>query len=207
VAIAPVVLLIGVVILPYIEDVTDTEAIAGKFADDPNRVAWGAIVLAISLGLGFLAVFAIRLHLKEAGEALWSFVAVPLIVLGGIAFALQAGMYLATAPIESSGGDVRAYLDDSESWIAPLVIAGGIVYGLGVLSLAVSVWRSKLLSQQLTWLTVAALVVSVVANFIPMGWAFYLFAVATLVGFWPVAYGIWGQSAPQATMQARPARP
>ena len=205
VAVAPVVLLIGVIVTPYVSDLTDTQEMADKFVNT-NRVAWGAIALALSMGLGFLAFFAIRLHLKEAGEALWSFVAVPLVVIGSMPFALQAGTYLAAVPVASSGGDVAAYLDDANSWVLPLAIVGVIMYALGLLAFAVSVRRSHLLSQQLTLLVVVALVVAALANFIPRGWAFYLTAIATIVAFWPLAYGIWGQPLPQPAMQTRPAR-
>lgn len=203
VALAPVVFLIGILTLPYLSDRTDTAATASKVAEDGMRSAWGIILLVASVVLTLLAVFSLRRHIEAAGERTWSFVAVPLIVAGGVGLAFMAGVYLAAVPLAAGGGDVVAYFEDAKAWIMPINIVAAGLFGLGWLSLAAAILRARVLVPERARVVALALVVLAVAQFLPWGWGLYLSGIALLVGLWPLAYELWAQTGNQPMRQAR----
>ncbi len=81
VAVAPVVVLIAFLYQPYIADFTDNAAFADEVAADTTRWAWSATIGAAGLALTALLIISLRSYLRAAGEQLWSFIAVPLVVV------------------------------------------------------------------------------------------------------------------------------
>ncbi len=191
VAIAPVLLLIGFLI-PYIGDITDNVEIATEIGGDTGRASWGFLIAAGSIALTILATFSLRYYLRAAGEDGWSFLMVPLVVVGAVTIAVAVtAQFFAVALISEAGGDAVAYLDAADDWFVPLFIAGGVIFGLGWLALAMSIYRSAVLSRELTTVVMIALIVVVAANFIPTGWGGYVLAIAAIVASWPLAYTMW----------------
>ena len=117
---------------------------------------------------------------------------VPLVVVGAVTIAVAVtAQFFAVALISEAGGDAVAYLDAADDWFVPLFIAGGVIFGLGWLALAMSIYRSAVLSRELTTVVMIALIVVVAANFIPTGWGGYVLAIAAIVASWPLAYTMW----------------
>jgi hypothetical protein len=203
IGIAPVLLLIGFLYLPYVSDWTDEAKIADKVADDSTRWAWANIILATSLGLMLASAVIIRMHLGEtAGEQRWGPLALLLLLVGGALF-LLASADLGAVYAAGAGQDLEAYTRSSQDWLALRMVAS-VIFGLGWLSLAMAIYKSRVLPKQQTWASVAGFVVLTVMLFVPMGWALYVAGVAAVVALWPMAYLLWAPSS-EGMMMSRPA--
>jgi hypothetical protein len=205
VAIAPVVVLIGFLYAPYVGDLTDSAAAADGVADDTTRWAWSRMVQVVGLALLPLLVFSVRSYLKAAGEQLWSFLAAPLVTVGAVLFAYITGLELGLAPVVEAGASAEAVIDATDPWFIPTLLVAAVIFGLGWLSLAAAIYRSKVLSRELTWVVIAALVALTVAIFIPTGWAFYVIGVGAIVASWPIAYQMWLETTETPVAAAGPA--
>ena len=189
-AIAPAVLLAGLVSHPYLPGPLPNDvAVAAAVASDAMR--WGLSHLTIGIGSGFLvlAFLAIRSYLREAGEERWSVPAVPFIVMGSTLFTLLPAMEFAPLAAAKTGGDVQAAQAALTPWFVPILVTGSAIFALGVLGFAVGVVRSRILSPWLTWLVVGALVVMAASRFVPFSEGqLYVHSVAAIVALWPLAY-------------------
>jgi hypothetical protein len=205
VAIAPAVLLFAFVYHPYIANLTDKAAVAAALGSDTMR--WGFSHLAVGLGSGLvvLAFLAIRSYLREAGEERWSVLALPFIVMGSMLFAFLPAMEIAMLAAAEEGADLQAVLTALDSWFSPILLTAAVIFALGVLGFAMGIVHSGVLSPQLTWLVVGALVVMAVARFVPLGAALYVGSLAGIVALWPLAYEMWKH--PEAARAAGQPRP
>jgi hypothetical protein len=110
VALAPAVMLAGLLAHPYVAILLDEAAIAEAIAADTTRWGLAHLTVGVASGLLVLAFLAIRSYLREAGEERWSPVALPFIVVGGTLFAVLPGMEFAPLAAAEAGGDVQAIL-------------------------------------------------------------------------------------------------
>jgi hypothetical protein len=205
VAISPAVLLAAFVYHPYIADLTDKAAVAEALASDTTR--WGLSHLAVAVGsaLVVLAFLAIRSHLRDAGEERWSILAFPLVVMGSMLFVLLPAMEIGTLAAAEAGADVQAVQTELDPWFSPILLAGAIVFGFGVLGFAIGILRSGVLSPRLTRLVVGALVVTAAARLVPFGAALYVGGGTAIVALWPLAHEMWNAARPAGQPRPVPA--
>ena len=192
--VAPAVILAGFLYQPYISDFTDVAEFGETVAAGPNRWLLSRVVLATGLVLLILAVFAIRLYLHEAGEDQWSFPAVPLVTVGASVFIFVLGFRgLAGWTIAERGGGAAGIAEffDKSTFADAAFPIGGVIFSLGLLSLAVAVKASGTLADSAARVVVIAIVINVIAGFIPMGWAIYITGFVGFAVFWPIAYQMW----------------
>lgn len=192
VALAPVAALIGFLWHPYIADVTDRAAVAAAVGAGATRWAGSHLLLAVAFALAVLAVFALRVYLRGAGEDRWSFVAVPFVTVGmALVIVVLGAEGVAASAVASVGGDVTAFLAEVEAWLTPTYLLGAALLAAGWLSLAMAVSRSHVLDRPWTGAVAAGLIALAVLAFLPFGWATIGSGVAAVVAFWPLAYRIW----------------
>ena len=191
VAIAPAVLLAGFVYHPYISPPTDPAAIATAATSDTTRWGLAHLTIAVGYGLLVLAFLAIRSYLREAGEERWSILALPFIVMGSTLFVVLTGMEIGLLAAVETGADVQAVQSALVPWFIPILLTGALSFALGILGFAMGIVRSGILSPQLTWIVVGALVVMAVARFVLLSVAPYVIAAAASVALWPLAYEMW----------------
>jgi len=195
VALAPVVLAAGFLLHPYVADFTDSAEAAAAVVSGPDRWAWAHVLIALGVVLTILAVFAIRLHLRNAGEDTWSFLTTGLITVGGGMLVALTGLEgLGGSVVAKAGGPVEAFYEAADEDWTWLFFVAIIVFSLGLLALAAAVRSSGVLSAASTWVVVAALIVGVIANFIPSSWATYVISAVAIVGFWILAASIWSST-------------
>jgi hypothetical protein len=203
VAVAPVVMLAGFVYHPYIPNLTDNTAVAEALVADTTR--WGLSHLAVAVGSGLLmlAFLAIRSYLREAGEERWSAPAVPFIIMGSTLFALLPAMEVGLLGAAGAGADIAAAQTSLDSWFLPILLAGGVLFLIGVFGFAKAITATGVLSPPLTWLIVAALILMALARFVPLGAQFYVGGAAGIMALWPLAYAMWAYRGAQHVPQLR----
>lgn len=193
---APAVTLAGLVYHPYIPGVLPNDvAVAAAVASDTTRWAIAHLLTAVGAGLLVLAFLAIRSCLRGAGEERWSLLGLPFIVIGSTLYALLPAMEFAPLAAAEVGADIQAIQGALGPWFLPILFTGALLFALGVVSFAVGIARSRILSRPLTRLVVGGLVIMTVARVVPLSTVqFYVQSAAGIVALWPLACVIWNQS-------------
>ena len=205
VAIAPAVLLAGLVSHPYIATLPDEAAVAAAATADTTRWGLAHVTVGVASGLVVLAFLAIRSYLRDAGEERWSILALPFI-MGGTLFALLPGMEFAPLAAAKTGADVQAVQAALAPWFLPILVTGAATFAVGVFAFAKGIADSRILSRRLSRLVVGALVVMALARLVPVGAVqFYVQGAAGIVALWPLAYEMWKH--PEAARPAGQPRP
>lgn len=189
VAIAPVVLLAGFVLHPYIGlGPPDQTAVATAVADHQTR--WGAahLVTGVGSGLLVLAFLAIRVQLRENSPERWSARGIPFIVMGSALYTFLPGMEFAPLAAAETGADVKGAAESLVAWFVPIHVIGALAFGAGVLAFRRGLADSGYLQGRTWQLVDCALVVMVVARVVPLaGVQFYVQGVAGVAALWPLA--------------------
>lgn len=204
VAIAPAVLLAGLVHHPYLPRLPDPAAVAAAVTSDTTRWGLSHITVGVGSGLTVLAFLAIRSYLREAREERWSVLALPFIVMGSTLFTLLPGMEFAPLVAAEAGGDVVGAQVALARWFVPILFTGAATFALGVLGFAIGIVRSGVLSPGVTRLVVGALAVVAAARFVRLGAVqFYVQGAAAVVALWPLAYEMWKHAEARPVEQPR----
>jgi hypothetical protein len=170
------------------------DRLAAAVAADPTHWAISHLGVALGSGLLALAFLALRGYLRDAGEARWSALGLPFVLMGCVLYALLPAMEFAPYAAVRAGADVAAVQAALIPWFVPILLVGAVVFAVGVAGFAIGIVRSGMLSGTLTWLVVGALVVLAATRFFPVGAAqLYVGPAAALVALWPLAFVIRGE--------------
>ncbi|MGH3133078.1 MAG: hypothetical protein ACRDNY_04955 [Gaiellaceae bacterium] len=207
VAVAPAVLLAGVLYHPYLSGFFDSGELAAAVESDTTR--WGLAHLAVAIAYGLLAVafVAVRSYLRKAGEHRWSNIALPFVVLGCTMFAVQAGMEFGPLAAAEAGGDVEQTQEELVPWVIPTVAIGALAFTLGILGFAKGIADTGVVSPGVAKLVVGALVVTAAVRFLPLGETLYVHGVAGVAALWPLAAAMWSRPEPHVVDEPRAAPP
>lgn len=186
--IAPVVLLAGILAHPFVRSYLDTSVVAEAVRGAPGRWALSHLLIAVGLGLLLVAVTVIRREFRDAGEQRWSVVAMPLLFVGATLLGALVGSEVTLAAVATSGQDVLAVLEASETSITPLYLGGALLFAAGWVSLAVAFRRAPILPSVQNGVAVVALIVIPIGLFVPQTSGAYAYGVALLVPNWLIGY-------------------
>jgi hypothetical protein len=172
VALAPAVMLAGLLAHPYIATLPDT-------------TYWGLVHLTatVASGLLVLASLAIRSYLRgEAGEERWSILTLPFIVMGGTLFAVLPGMELAPLAAAKADADAETAQTALAPWFIAIMVTGAITFAVGVFAFAKGIANNRVLSRRLTLVVGGALVVLAISRLVLVGAVhFYVQGAADIV--------------------------
>lgn len=194
--VAPVVLAAGLVYHPSVAVLTDTDAIAAAAAVDTTRWAVAHLAVGVGAGLLMLAFLTIRSHLRDAGEDRWSRIGLPFVVFGGTLYAMVQAMEFASLAAAETGGDVAGAQAAIGPWMLPTNLIGALALAVGVVSFAVAIARSAILSRPATTVVVTALTALALARFVPLGAVqFYVVSALSIIALWPLGIAMARQPA------------
>jgi hypothetical protein len=193
VALAPVVVLAGFALHPYIgAGLPDQTAVAVAATDHTTRWGLAHVTVGIGSGLLVLAFLAIRARLRETGPERWSARGVPLIVVGSAVYTLLPGMEMAPLAAAEAGVDVESVAEALVPWFVPLHVLGALAFGAGVVAFARGIADSGILGGALCRIVVGALGVTAIARLVPLTTVqFYVQGAAGVVALWPLALVMW----------------
>ena len=206
VALAPVVLLAGFALHPYIgAGLPDQAAVAAAATDHSTRWGLAHITIGIGSGLLVLAFLAIRVRLKETGLERWSARGVPLIVVGSALYTLLPGMEMAPLAAAEAGVDVESVGEALVPWFLPIHVFGALAFGAGVVAFGRGIADTGILRSTLSRIVVGALGVTAMARFVPLSVVqFYVQGAAGVVAMWPLAFVMWKPPVQHLAREARP---
>ena len=182
----PVVLTIGIVLIPVVTDYTDHH-LPEQAVEQTVRWFAGHIVAAIGFGLAVLAVGSIDRHLQLTSRSL------PRVTLPGVA--VGAGLYAAglgadgigPLAVRSAGYSPVIFFDGSSLWVNGIFIAATLVFAIGLLSLVIGSIQQELLRGWSRYVSLVSAIIFVGAPAILSGWALYGVALAAFGVFVPFA--------------------
>jgi len=182
----PVVLTIGIVLIPVVTDYTD-HRLPEQAVEQTVRWFAGHIVAAIGFGLAVLAVGSIDRHLQLTSRSL------PAVTLPGVA--VGAGLYAAglgadgigPLAVRSAGYSPVIFFDGSSLWVNGIFIAATLVFAIGVLSLVIGSIQRELLRGWSRYVSLVSAIIFVGAPAILSDWALYGVALAAFGVFVPFA--------------------
>ena len=191
VAAAPLTLLVGFLIRPYLSNPRDPLVNAEALMSGPNRWLVAHFIIAAGLVLTVLSILAIRFWLSSCGEDVWSFIAVTLVATGATGLVLVVGYDgLGGWATADAGGDAEAYFASGRSLEGPLFVVAAGLLGLGLLAMAAGVTKSAALGRLATRAVIAGVAIAVAVPVVPVGWAVYVQSIAAGVASWPIAWQI-----------------
>lgn len=193
-AVAPLALLAGALVHPYLGGVPDTAALAQAVAANPTRWGIAHIVIGVGIALALLLFFAVRVHLHDKGEDVWSFWATPLATIGLGLVGFMVGAEGVGGRGAAALGDVQTFFEQVMAWAVPLYLTANVLLGFGLLGFAKGVSTSGILAKNATRIVWAGAVIATVALFLPTGWAAHLVSVGMLAFAWPLAEHLWSES-------------
>ena len=196
--VAPGLLFAALVAHPFIGgQLPNDKAIAEEVAAGMTRWAVVHLTVSVASALIILAFLAVRSYLHRAGEDRFSTFGMPFVVIGSTLFAVLPGMEFAPLAVAESGGtttEIAAAQDSIIGWFTAVLVAGALMFAIGVLSFARAISIASLGSLGLTRVVVAALVAMALSRFVPLAAVqFYVQGIATIVALWLLAYAVWTQ--------------
>ena len=185
----PVVLTIGIVLIPVVTDYTD-HRLAEQAVEQTVRWFAGHTIAAIGFGLAVLAVGSIDRHLQLASRALPG-LTLPCVAVGGGLYAAGLGADgLGPLAVRSAGYSPVNFFDGSTMWVTGTFMAAVLVFGIGLLRLVIGSIRLGLLRGWSRYVSFVSVLIFMGAPAIPSGWALYGVAVAAFGVFVPFAVEI-----------------
>ena len=185
----PVVLAIGIVLIPVVADYSDHE-LAEQAVGQTARWFSGHLIAAMGFALSIMAVVSIDRHLRLSSRPLPA-MTLPCIAVGAGLYAAGLGADgIGPVAVRSEGYSPSVFFDGSGLWVTGVFIAGTILFGIGLLSLVIGSIRLGLLRGWSRHAAFVSALVFMVAPAIPSGWALYGVAVAVFGVFVPFALAV-----------------
>lgn len=185
----PVVLTIGIVLIPVVTDYTD-HRLAEQAVEQTVRWFAGHIITAVGFGLSVLTVGSINRHLQLVSRSLPA-VTLPSVAVGAGLYAAGLGADgIGPLAVRSAGYSPVIFFDGSTLWVTGIFTAATLVFGLGLFSLVIGSIRMGFLKGWSRIISFLSTVIFLVAPTILSGWALYGLAVATFGVFGPFVWEV-----------------
>lgn len=185
----PVVLTIGIVLIPVVTDYTDhqlAEAGVGR------TMPWflGHIIAAVGFALSILAVSSIDKHLQRSSQSL-PVLALPCITLGAGLYAAGLGADgIGPVAVLTAGHSPVIFFDGSTMWVTGTFMAATLLFSIGLLSTVIGGIRRGLLRGNSRYIAFVSTLIFLVAPTILSGWVLYGVAAASFGIFVPFALAV-----------------
>jgi len=182
----PILLALGIVLIPVVTDYSD-HSLAVRAVGQTWRWFFGHVVAALAFGFSVWVIAALDEHLRSKGCRLHR------LSLGGLVFG--AALYAAglgadgVGPVAllTAGQDPSGFFDGSGFWVTSIFVAGTVLYGLGLVSMVVTLNNSGVLLRAARWVAFLGALLFASAPAILSGWALYGVAAAAFMVFVPIA--------------------
>lgn len=192
----PVALLAGILLIPVVADYSD-HSLAAEAVGSTGRWFAGHVLSAVAFGLSVLSVSVIAAVAAERSYRLPTFI-LPMIAAGAGLYAAGLGADgMGPVALMSSGASPTLFFDGSGWWVTGVFVAATLLFGVGLIVLAVHVIRAQLVAGASRYVVFAAALLFTAAPVIPSGWALYGEAIAACGVFVPLAAAV-GRPAQQA---------
>ena len=183
----PVVLTVGILLIPVVEDYSDHDAATRLLSEAPMRWAIGHLVAAAAFGLAVLTAGEVVRALQQpdrrrrARFALWCM---------GVGAALHAAGLgadgIGPVALLWAEADPQLFFDGSGALVSPLFIGGAVLFGSGQITVIVQAVKDGRLAGSRAELALVTAVFFSLCEALPTGWGLYGVAACALALYLPL---------------------
>jgi hypothetical protein len=182
----PIVLFIGIVLIPVVTDYNDHQ-LAEKAVGQTGRWFTGHLISAIAFSISTLSVNVIEKQLVRLSKSVPSLTR-PLITIGAALYSAGLGADgIGPVAVQSAGHSPVIFFDGSGFWVTGIFVPGTIIFGAGLLTLTIGSIRLGVLTGWGRYISFISCLIFLAAPMILSGWALYGVAGAAFGIFVPFA--------------------
>jgi hypothetical protein len=185
----PILLTVGIVLIPVVTDYTDHQ-LAEQVVAQVGRWFFGHILSAIAFPLSILAINGIDRHLHQAANSLPR-LTLPFVAVGAGLYSAGLGADgIGPIAVQAAGFSPVIFFDGSGMWVTGIFILGTIIFGIGLIMTVIGAVRHGLVLGWSRYICFGSALLFMGAPAVLSGWALYGVAVASFGVFVPLAVGI-----------------
>jgi ABC-type spermidine/putrescine transport system permease subunit II len=182
----PVLLALGILLIPVVADYSD-HSLAVRAVGQTWRWFLGHILAALAFGYSVWVIATLDEHMRSTGHRLHR-LTISSLVFGASLYAAGLGADgVGPVALLTAGQDPTGFFDGSGLWVTSLFVAGTVLYGLGLISMVVTLNNAGQLLGAARWIAFLGALLFACAPAILSGWALYGVAAAAFMVFIPVA--------------------
>jgi len=186
----PIVLSIGIFLIPVVSDYSD-HALATEAVDKTGRWFAGHIISAVAFGLSLLSVNVISTFLKDRSYKIPIFI-LPIMAVGAGLYAAGLGADgIGPIAVKASGSTPTLFFDGSGWWVSGIFMAATLFFGVGLISLVSHANQSQMVEGIWRYVIFISALIFVAVPAIPSGWGLYGEAIAAYGVFVPLGLAVW----------------
>jgi len=191
IALFPLILTIGIVIIPVVTDYSD-HLLAEESASQTQRWFWGHMISAIAFGFSILAAHSITIYLNKKEQGRTGIISLILVTFGAILYAIGLGADgVGPLVVASGGGRAAMFFDGSGMMVSGVFIAASILFGFGAINQAIGLRQAGLLKSPYSILAIIGAVIFMGASAIPSGWGLFIVAISATIIYLPISAFVW----------------
>ena len=185
----PILLALGIVMIPVVADYSD-HTLAVRAVGQTWRWFFGHVIAALAFGFSIWVIAALDAHLLSRGNRLHSLSLIG-IVFGAGLYAVGLGADgVGPLALLTAGQDPSGFFDGSSLWVTSLFVVGTVLYGLGLISIVVTLNNAGVLHRAARWIAFLGALLFACAPAVLSGWALYGVAAAAFMVFIPIASAV-----------------
>ena len=186
----PVVLSIGIFLIPIVQDYSDHVSVAQAVE---LSVRWfaGHLISAVAFALSVLSVSVINTFLRDNSYELPSFI-IPIMAVGAGLYAAGLGADgIAPLAVKYSGATPMLFFNGSGWLVSGTFIAATVLFGVGLISIVFHANQSRMVGGIWRYVIFISALIFVAAPAIPSGLVLYGEALAVFGVFVPLGLAVW----------------
>jgi hypothetical protein len=188
----PIILAIGIMLIPIVTDYTDHQ-LAEQAVAQVGRWFLGHIISAVGFSLSIVPVMIVEKHLQKTSRSLprWT---LPILAIGAGFYAAGLGADgIGPIAVQAAGYSPVIFFDGSGMWVTGVFIVGTTLFGIGLLMTVVGSIQQGLMAGRSKYVSLVSALLFMIAPTILSVWALYGVAVAAFGVFVPIAVEIYSK--------------
>lgn len=185
----PILLAVGIVLIPVVADYSD-HALATRAASQTWRWFSGHLIAALAFVSSVWIIATLDRWLGVRGHRLHTLTLIGLVFGAGLYAAGLGADGVGPVAQMTAGQDPSSFFDGSGPWVTSIFVAGTALYGLGLISMVVTLNGLGVLLGAARWIAFLGALLFACAPAIPSGWALYGVAAAAFMVLLPIASAV-----------------
>lgn len=199
----PVLLSIGIILIPVVPDYADHHT-AAQAVKSAGRWFAGHLIAAVAFVMSVVSVSAISGHLRQRAYRVPRYIS-PLMAVGAGLYAAGLGADgIGPIAVQASGSTPALFFDGSGWYVSGTFMAATVFFGVGLISTVYHANKSHLVTGILSYVTLFSALVFIIIPAVPSGWGLYGEAAAAYGVFLPIGAAIWQTADLQPTGEEDP---
>ncbi|MEW6718631.1 MAG: hypothetical protein AB1345_14165 [Chloroflexota bacterium] len=185
----PIVLSVGIVLIPVVPDYSN-HSLAAQAVGQTGRWVAGHLLAAVAFGLSMWSTSVIAVECERLGSKVPVFIMLLLSAGGGLYAAGLGADGIGPTAVKATGASPLIFFEGSGWWVTGVFMTATLFFGVGLILLVVYAIRGRVVVGVWRYIVFISALIFVSAPAIPSGWALYGVAFASLGVFLPIGLSI-----------------